>query len=461
MPRLPLLEPERVAAPPLAITLTSSYRYRLAGEDTVDGIRCHVVAFEPVDTRATLFRGRAWIAADSFAMVRVAAAQTRLRGAIVSSEQVDDFREAAAGVWLLARSDVRQIYEGAAHRTPIQRLLILTTHEIEPGDFETRLRAAYASPSVMLRDTPQGYRYLHREQVTDPAVPSAAPVIVAAVGQSSKRVRTLAAGLIVDPNISVPLPFAGFSYVDFDLFGTGTQLNFFFGGTYAQLAVSVPSLGGTRWQLGGRAFGIVSSYHDRSFRNGREVYEENIRQRPAHASAWLLRPLTPRVTFRAGYELDYTRLAAADETAASFGVPANQVVHGARLAIEGQRSGWAGSLWWNPAVRSGWRAWGRTADYAPSDADFQRYGVSISRSATMTPGLVDPGGSGGDGRTGSRPLQPLFLRDLRQPAARIPVGPRPLRPWRGGARSAGVVGRRPGQARRFPRRRAGARSRFR
>ena len=40
----------------------------------------------------------------------------------------------------------------------------------------------------------------------------------------------LAFGAIVDPNISRPLPFAGLSYVDFDLFGTGTQFNGFFGG---------------------------------------------------------------------------------------------------------------------------------------------------------------------------------------------------------------------------------------
>jgi hypothetical protein len=203
------------------------------------------------------------------------------------------------------------------------------------------------------------------------------------------RVRTLAAGIIIDPNISVPLPFAGLSYVDFDLFGTGAQLNAFFGGTYAQLAFSAPSLGGSRWQLGGRAFGIASSYHDRSFRSGREIYDENLRQRPAHASAWLLRPLSPRLTIRAGYEFDYTRLEAADETAASFVVPADQLVHGARFALEGQRAGWSGSIWWNPARRTGWKAWGRTAgDYVPAHASFQRYGAMISRSAALSPRVI-------------------------------------------------------------------------
>ena len=387
VPRLPIIEPERVASPPLRITLTSVYRYRLDGEDTLGGTRCYVVRFEPVNARAPLFRGRAWIAADDFGMVKVAAVQTGLRGPIVASEQIDEFEKQAGGLWLLARSDTRQTYEGAAHRTPIHRVLALARHEVNPADFTQRREAAYASRSVMLRDTPEGYRYLRREPPKEGEPAGRAEPVV---GARATRVRTLAAGVIVDPNISIPLPFAGLSYVDFDLLGTGAQVNAFFGGTYGQLAFSVPSLGGSRWQLAGRAFGIAVPYNDRVFAQGREIYEEDIRQRPAHVSAWLLRPLTPRVSVRIGYDLDYTRLTPGDQTAATFVVPANQVVHGARIAIDLQRDGWNASLWWNPARRSGWRAWGRadSGEYDAGDRDFQRYGVSVARSAVLTPRLV-------------------------------------------------------------------------
>ncbi len=320
-------------------------------------------------------------------MVRVAAVQTGLRGPIVASEQVDDFRPTAGGLWLLARSDVRQIYEGAAHRTPIHRLLVIRAQEVDPPDFDARLGAAYASAPVMLRDTPQGYRYLKRDAADREGTPAAAQA-PPPVAEPATKVRALVAGVIVDPNISVPLPFAGLSYVDFDFLDTGAQVNAFFGGSYGQLAFSVPALGRTRWQLGGRAFAIASSYNDRSFRDGREVFEENLRQRPASATAWLLRPVSPRFSVRAAYELDYTYLAAAPETAASFLVPANQLVHGLRLSFEGQRGGWAGSLWWNPARRIGWRAWGRTADdYSPRHASFQRYGVSLARSDRLRSSL--------------------------------------------------------------------------
>ena len=62
VPRLPLIEPERVASPPLAIALTDVYNYRLEGEAIAGGVRCYTVGFSPIDTRRPLFSGTAWIA---------------------------------------------------------------------------------------------------------------------------------------------------------------------------------------------------------------------------------------------------------------------------------------------------------------------------------------------------------------------------------------------------------------
>jgi hypothetical protein len=386
LPRLPIIEPERVASPPLAIELTNRYRYRLAGRDTVGGTPCYVVAFEPDPKRPgtgePLFRGQACIATDSFAMLKVSAAQTGLRGPIVKSEQTDEFRQVQPGVWLLARSDIRQMYEGAAHRTPIHRVLEIRRTDVNPSDFKERRNRAYADAPVMLRDTPQGFRYLKKGTEPGKEAPD--------VAQRSDRVRTLIGGVIIDPNISTPLPFAGVSYVDFNLFKTGTQFSGFFGGTYGQLAFSVPSLGGSRWQLAGQAFAIASSYNDRAFDNGREIYEEDIHQRPSSASVWVLRPLTARVSVRAGYDLDYTHLSRGDQTASDFVVPADQVVHGLRVSLDLQRAGWNASAWWNPARRTGWHAWGRgrPGEYDSSQRDFERYGASVARSTVFGPRLV-------------------------------------------------------------------------
>src|SRR4029079_9357583 len=112
VPRLPLVQPERVASPPLAITLGDAYRYRLDGDEVRSGVPCYVVAFEPSGGEGTSYRGRAWIAKPDFALVRLAVTQTGLRGAIVSSRQEDEFRPVELGAmraWLLALSEVEQI----------------------------------------------------------------------------------------------------------------------------------------------------------------------------------------------------------------------------------------------------------------------------------------------------------------------------------------------------------------
>jgi hypothetical protein len=397
VPRLPIIEPERAAAPPLAITLSDVYRYRLVAREPFDGRDCYVVGFAPQDRRAALYEGRAWIDAATFGMVRVSAAQTGLKGSITASEQVDDFTADAAGRWRLARSNVRQTYEGASVRTPIQRLLVIDRYEVNPKDFAARRAAAYASPDVMLRDTAEGYRYLttkrkESKEGNDSKEPSKEQPRVLA-GRAD-RIRTLAFGVIIDPNISQPLPFAGLSYVDFNLFGTGAQFSGFFGGSYGQLAFSAPSLRGTRWQLAGRAFGIASSYNDRAFERGREQYTLDIRQRPAEAAVWLLRPLTARSALRLEYDWDYTKFGAADVTDPAFAVPRNQNAHALRAGLDVQRAGWQASVWGSYARRVGWRPWGLPAAasaeasapkaYTPRHADYQRYGASLLRSQALS-----------------------------------------------------------------------------
>jgi hypothetical protein len=396
VPRLPIIEPERAAAPPLAITLTDVYRYRLAGREPMNGRDCYVVAFAPRDRRAPLYEGRAWIDAATFGMARVSAAQTGLKGSITASEQLDDFTPDRPGRWRLARSNVRQTYEGASVRTPIHRLLVIDRYEVNPPDFDTRRAAAYASTDVMLRDTPEGFRYLKREAESGKPEAGSGKLEARVLAGRADRIRTVAFGVIVDPNITRPLPFAGLSYVDFNLFGTGAQFSGFFGGSYGQLAFSAPSVRGTRWQLAGRAFGIASSYNDRAFELGREQYTLDIRQRPAQAAVWLLRPLSARTALRIEYDWDYTKFGAGDVTDPAFTVPANQNAHALRAGLDLQRAGWQASAWGSYARRIGWRPWGMAAfamasapqaasEYRPGQADYQRYGASLLRSQAVSP----------------------------------------------------------------------------
>ena len=384
-PRLPLIEPERVAVPPLTITLDDAYVYELLGREETAAHDAYLVRFEPRRGGPGLAQGRAWIDAATFALRRLETIQSGLRGAIVSSEQHDDFapfHTQGEDVWLAVRTRVYQMYEGAGHRTPIHRTVETPEYAIDPEDFEARLRAAYASPHVMLRETPQGFRYLLRETAAadDASAREVAP-------RAGERIRTAVFGVLVDPNITVPLPFAGFSYVDLNVLDTGAQLNAFFGGSYGQLSWSVPSLGGTRWQAHGRAFGIAARYNDRSFRSGIERYDENVTQRPAHLSAGVVRPLRERLRMRLAYELDYTAFGRAETTAPTFRVPTDSVVHGLMAAVEAESGPWSARAWWSPAIRQHWRSWGEAGageDPGIEDArTFQRVGTSVSRTLAV------------------------------------------------------------------------------
>jgi hypothetical protein len=411
LPRLPIIEPERVATPPLEIALTRAYRYELRGDAWYDPLgsssgsspgsssktKCYLIAFEPRETQQSLYRGRAWIDASTFALLRLEATQTNLRGSIVSSEQIDEYgpvrmapdprppasdprppafdpRPPASDprpppeIWLLSRSDVRQLYEGAGFRTPIRRLLVLDRHDVNPPAFQDRRSSALASDAIVLRDLLDDGK--------------------------AQRVPTLIGGVLVDPNISRPLPFAGLNYSDFNLFGTGTQFNGFFGGTYGQAAWSVPSLAGSRWRLAGSAFAVLARYHDRAFAEGRERYDENLLQRPAHADVALVRPLSPRVALRLGYDLVHTSFDRAESTDPEFVVPASQWAHGLRLELQAQRAGWTLATWYAPARRVGWRAWGfegaQGAQGAPGAQSaealsvFHRWGVSAARTILLS-----------------------------------------------------------------------------
>jgi hypothetical protein len=414
-PLLPLVEAERMGTPPLAISLDDAYEYTLEGEEAFGEGRAYVVSFKPrlrrsdpsasarqATAQGASTAGRAWIDAADFSLRRLQIVQSGLRGPIVSSEQIDDFDAVPVGerwVRLPVHTRIFQIYDGVGYRTPVHRTIDLPIHEINATDFGERLAAAYASPNVMMRETAEGLRYLVRDG-------NGAGRRVAAA--ANRPIRIAVVGMLVDSNITAALPFAGLNYLDLNLFGTGMQVSAFFGGAYGEASWSLPSIGRSRWQLDGRAFGIVPRYYDRSFRQGIERYQENIEQRPAHVSASAVRPISQRLRLRAGYEFDVTSFARASTTARSFRVPATAIVHGFVGALEAQRDAWTFHAWWNPARRQGWREWGITTmadakdpanelagrvfqtglDYRPRHRDFQRYGVTLSRTVSLRPALA-------------------------------------------------------------------------
>ena len=381
VPRLPIVEPPPVDVAPLDAGGDAAYRYRLLDADTADGVRCYVVWFEPRAAGA-LLRGRAWIAEDDFGLVRLDAEQAGLRGAIVSSRRVDAYRRVPVAdepAWLLERSARHDAYDAPGHRTPIDRVLALRAHEVGPDGFEARRRAAHASSSVLLAAVDGRLQYLRRESAREA---EAAPLRTA--GARATKIWTLAAGVLADPGIDGLLPYVGLGYLDLDVLGTGTRLNAFAAGPFVQAAWSAPVRG---WQVEARAFASLVEYNDRSFRNGAERYDENVRQRPASGSLEALAP-PGRWRARVAYDVARPGLRRGPDTAAAFVAPANPTVHSLRLGLETEAAGWSLSAWGSASRRSAWTSWGTEAAAVDDARDFQKAGLRAARAFVLAPRAV-------------------------------------------------------------------------
>ena len=75
-------------------------------------------------------------------------------------------------------------------------IVLELSDEVNSSAFDTRLAEALASESVMMRDTPDGLRYLVRRRDG---------VERATVARGGHSIRSVIGGVLVDPNITRPL----------------------------------------------------------------------------------------------------------------------------------------------------------------------------------------------------------------------------------------------------------------
>ena len=250
VPRLPIVEPERVSQAPMAITLDEAYRtgWKAAREWT--GKTRTWSPSCPATPRARACAGgpgsrRA--ASRSSACTR---SQTGLRGGIVSSEQRDAFarvrgrrRHGLAARAVAGGPGLRR--GGPSHADPARARPSRATRPIPPTS-RSGWRAAHASDSVMLRDTPEGYRVTCGERPKGSSGGGARGA--RRRGRSPRAAVRACARWRRAPSWTRTsrrrCRSAALSYLDFDFLGTGAQVNAFFAGAFLQGAVAVPSLGG-------------------------------------------------------------------------------------------------------------------------------------------------------------------------------------------------------------------------
>jgi hypothetical protein len=371
IPELPFFQPEKVITLPLDLTLDKTYLYRSAGRDRVKGRDAYVLEFEPADpdSSKSLYRGKVWIDRESFVRLKISVVQTNLEAPVISSEESDTYRAvsgpAGTSFWLIDHIDGQQIWTIAGNSFVVRREVAFLSYEINPPvqDFNERRAAAYSSNNQMLRDTPQGLRYLERQDDGSRSIKE----------KMDRSQLFAAAGAFKDNSTDGIAPLAGVNYFNFDLFGKGIQFNALYGGLLAFVTASKPDLFGKKMDATVNLTGIGIKLDDKVYSEGSEVEPERIRQLAQYLSARLGFPAGPFFKFsligglsHQAYfqdkdnvdDFDAARARSENPLDLEFVLPQDHLLLSAGLQAEFNRRGYSVSLSGSRARRSEWEEWG-------------------------------------------------------------------------------------------------------
>jgi hypothetical protein len=385
IPEIPLVQPEKAAAMPLEIHFTRQYRYRLRGTERLGERNTWVVDFAPAagdGGGGKLYQGTVWVDREIHSRVRTRAVQVGLEGEVISNEETLHYTpidaQGRAAPWapgsfvLPLRIVAQQILSVVNAATVVERETLLTDVRINAPDFAAARQAVAATDATMVRDTPQGLRYLVKDEATGERVVKE--------GFDSNKLFLLG-GVFYDDALDFPLPLAGINYFSFDFRGTGKQLNVFFGGALVTVDLAEPRLFGSKFDAGADLFTLGVPLTDTVWRADDEVHEEEVEVRSGNVGFKLGRPLGNFVKLSAEYTLAYADYGTTDNTAPGFAPPENHVTHSLQLGGRFARAGWRVGVEGSLHRRGTWEPWGApgNGDYFPEAREYSLWGATLSK----------------------------------------------------------------------------------
>ncbi len=377
IPKLPILQPDKVTTLPLDIRLTEEYSYELAGETTIDDRPAYRVDFRPKSTVGDkpIYRGTAWIDRETFALLRRESIQLNLKGDTLSNVQTEYYRPVpgASGVVLPLEIRGQQVFSTAGRTTAIERKVVMGNVVINPPDFEPRLKEAYASKDQMVRDTDDGLRYL----IPDPGHPEERAVESKLTRKSLFGI----AGAFYQRGQDYPFPLLGVQYFNFDMWGKNKQLSVFFAGALLFANYTDPAFLGTHFDVGADVFGVAFPFVQTNYRNGVEVKSERIKQLPESFQINIGHPIGPYFKASLLMSAQYDYYKRDQDTGLEFITPASTFTYGTGLKLNWNQDGYNIAALGGYYSRAKWEAWGdpETSGYDPSQKNYWKYSVDASK----------------------------------------------------------------------------------
>jgi hypothetical protein len=391
-PELPIVQSEKVTQLPLEINLTNEYRYELAGETRIGPFDTWEVRFAPpadAPKELPLYRGTVWIDKRTFARVRIRSIQLNLRGDVLSNEEVTEYATFDAStsqrvelddaarmaprsiLWLPESISMQMVVSAITRPLAVERKTNFSDFDLQPADFAQRYASAASSKRRMVRDTADGLRYLVEDD-------SGARVVKDGFDTSQLF---LLGGIRFDDGLDPPvLPLAGINYFDWNFLDKDIQTNVFFAGVILAASLSDSSFAGTRNALGVDLFGLAIPFENTIYRDGEEVPAEAVETQPFALNAILSRQVGAFTNVSASLTTTWVKFGGADDTDPAFVVPTDTWVITPALAIDYDRWGYSFEVEAEWGTRTTWESWGRPEEYDDKQKDFQKWGVTVSKS---------------------------------------------------------------------------------
>ncbi len=365
---IPMIQPEKVQAAPLEITLDKTYEYRLEGREEVDGRPCYRVAFAPSSATRSLYRGVVWIDCETFRRRKMYTSQQGLEPPIVANTETAFYGPVGevdgVEIWLPQRIEGQQIFATVGRQTVVERDVELRDYRVNDAGFVQARAQAHAGSGKMMRDTESGWRTLERTgEGARKLAPPERPAMLFAL-----------TGTIWDGTQDFPLPLLGLNYYNFNLWDTPLQMNLLFGGAFLTLNLYHPDLGGTRFEAGSDLLLFAVPLQDEPYGSLGPQEGEILSVLPLAGNVNLARPLGDHLKLKATYELLYSGFMRHEDTASGFVPPRDGYTHLMTLDGEVNFRRTSLKLWGSWAYRPGWEAWGWDAATITPDR-YQLFGA--------------------------------------------------------------------------------------
>jgi hypothetical protein len=357
VPKIPLLQPEKVEIMPLDVSLTEEYRYSLAGETSIKGKRAYIVNFAPrkEHVSTSVYRGRIWVDAESFAIIREYLVQLNLKGEVLSNAETRYYspvpNQDSQPIRLPLSVIGQQVFSTAGRITNVERKVTLSNIKTNPKNFHEAKASAHRSRSLMVRDTPKGMRYLVKNKKTGERI----------VEHKTKKSQLFGVlGGFYDRSLSYPIPLLGFNYMNFNLGGKGRQVNVLFGGAMLTANYSDPSFLGSRVNIGANLVAVAFSFKNRIYRydTATEIETERLKRQPFKLQLNTGFPLGSFLQYSTSLFFEYGKFSKAKTTAEDFILPRSTLTLRWRSRLTFNIKGYRLALWGDIARRTRWDYWG-------------------------------------------------------------------------------------------------------